>query len=130
MDKLTPREGIAGIAFLAMFSDGVVAPEEDDALHDYVASMTHFEGASEREIADLLVRLERLERQHGDRALLDSCCAAVAGEHGRLAFAVAADILAADGSVAVEESEFLLELQRGLGLSDHDARKVLDEITG
>jgi tellurite resistance protein len=115
VDPLTPREGLAGIALLAMFADGILRPDEDDVLRDRLSEHEAFAGLGESDVGRLLARMEEISRKRGPDALLRASCDAVrGGGMADAAFDVAAGIVEADGEVAPEESEFLQRLDEML----------------
>ena len=115
VERLTEREGVAGIALLAMFADGIIREEEDEVLRERLRDHDVFAETPESELGTMLARLERFSRQDGAGALLRASCAAVGPDLRDAAFELAADIVEADGEVAPEESEFLEALRALLG---------------
>jgi tellurite resistance protein len=111
MDRLTDREGLAGIALLAMFADGLVREEEDDELREALRGTEAFADASDEELGTTLAKLEQLSRAMGQERFLRACCEAVQGDLADVAYGIAWDIIEADGEVAPEESELLGKLE-------------------
>lgn len=128
LSTLTQREGVAGVALLAMFSDGIIVAEEDDVLRAHLSAYPPFEEISERQLSEMLARLESLAAQRGEQALLEMSCSAIDSDLAPLAFLVAADIIAADGLVVLIESDFLLDLQQRLKLSSLQVEQVFRQI--
>jgi len=50
MRTLSDRDGVAGIAMLAMFSDGIIRAEEDDLLRDRLRSYALFADVADSEL--------------------------------------------------------------------------------
>lgn len=122
--SLTEPEAVAAIALLAMYSDEVLAPEEDDALRDHLLSYPLFQDVDEDELGQMLVALEKGSRKDGGEALLAEACRHVGEFFAPTAFYIAVDIIAADGKVEVVESDFLARLRQLLKLPDEQARAI------
>ena len=112
MERLTDREGVAGIAMLAMFADGIIRPEEDDVLRARLQEHPLFADASEGEVGRILAKLERASREAGADALLRACCDVVRAEFADQAMALATEIVQADEEVADAERDYLGALQQ------------------
>lgn len=110
MQRLTEREGVAGIALLAMFADGLIRPEEDDVLRERLASHALFSGLDDAQLGEMLERVEKVSRELGPDAFLRACCARLEGEAVDAAFAIAQEIVEADEEVAAEENDLLTRL--------------------
>lgn len=120
------REGVAGIALLAMFADGVIAAEEDELLRERLLAYPLFQDLDDEGLGEVLERLERRSSQVGAGKLLDECVGAIGPRLAPTAYLLAAEIVAADGEVAPEEDAFLARLRKGLGLPDANARAIHD----
>lgn len=71
---LTQREAIAAIAMLAMDADGALGAEEDGALRDLLMDSDAFAGATQRELSDVLVAVERHHQKLGGGGLRQVAC--------------------------------------------------------
>lgn len=127
-DKLTEAEGMAGIALSAIASDGMITEEEAAGLGTSLSRMKLFNGMSNRDINKIFERLIKVARADGVDKLLDLSSTAIRAELKQTAFAVAADLLMADGDVAPEEKQFLEKIQKNLGVNDDIALKIVDVI--
>lgn len=127
-DKLTEAEGMAGIALAAIASDGMITEEEAAGLGTSLSRMKLYAGMSNRDINKLFERLIKVARAEGVDKLLEMSSAAVRTELKQTAFALAADLLMADGHVAPEEKKFLEKIQKNLGVNDDIALKIVDVI--
>lgn len=116
MEPLSEQEGVAGIALLAMFADGIIAPEEDDVLRERLSGYPFFMNVSEAQLGIMLERLERYSHEHGGESLLIASAAAARPRLAATAFDIALDIIEADGEVVTEESTFLKRLRALLAL--------------
>lgn len=121
---LTEREGVAGIALLAMYADGVIAAEEDDVLRERLLRYPDVFGGSDDELGRMLSRVEKLGEEIGPAKLMDACIAAVKGPMRASAYRIAAEIVVADHDLAPEEDEYLEVLRDGLGISADEADRI------
>ena len=128
MQPLTPQEALAGVALLAMDADGVLAGEEDEQLRDLLLSHDAFRDHDEETLGEVLASAERQARKLGLDAFLAQARVALDEDGRAAAFAIAADVVCADETLGDEESEFLLRIERGLGLSRATADLVLETL--
>ncbi|HVM44689.1 MAG TPA: tellurite resistance TerB family protein [Candidatus Thermoplasmatota archaeon] len=125
-NKLSEQEGLAGIALAAIASDGMITQEEAAGLGTTLSRMKLYAGMSDRDVNKVFEKLIKLARSEGVDTLLRLSSDAVRPELKQTAFAVAADLLMADGDVAAEEKRFLEKIQRSLGVEDDAALKIVE----
>jgi tellurite resistance protein len=123
---MTRRDAVAGLALLAMYADGVLAPEEDDALREHLLTFPLFEQMDDAELGRFLATLESLSRERGGDELFEACCDALDERLRPTAFLVAADVVASDGKVEPSESAFLARLEKRLAIPRAQAEAILD----
>jgi tellurite resistance protein len=124
-ESWTPAEAFLFIAVSAASSDGNISPEESEQILITMHRSRLFREAS----ADELRRIhsvvgDRLAKR-GERALVDAC-AALPPHLALPAFAVAVDIVLADGVFVRAEAEFLDQLMELLAISHDDAGKIAE----
>lgn len=122
--RLTEREALAGVALCAMYADGVADAEEDEDLVAVLTGLEAFADADEDAVRDALVRANEVSADLGDDALLDACCASLPSHLKPMAYAVALDIVGADGAVVAGELGFAHRLQKRLGLTDEECGAI------
>lgn len=127
-DKLNEAEGMAGIALAAIASDGMITEEEAAGLGTSLSRMKLYGGMSNRDVNKVFEKLIKVARGEGVDKLLDMSATAVRPELKQTAFALAADLLMADGHVAPEEKRFLEKIQKNLGVNDDVALKIVEVI--
>ena len=127
-DKLTEAEGMAGIALTAIASDGMITEEEAAGLGTSLARMKLYSGMSNRDVNKVFEKLIKVARAEGVDKLLELSSTAVRAELKPTAFALAADLLMADGHVAPEEKRFLEKIQKTLLVNDGEAVKIVEVI--
>lgn len=125
-EKLNDRDAFAGIALTAVSADGVLAEEEALLLTTTFSRMKLFRDVRESQLRQGLERLAAYGKEHGNDALIDECARTVPAELRPTAFAVAADLLLADGVVTDGERRYLERLQKALGVGDDLALKIVD----
>ena len=125
-DKLTEAEGMAGIALAAIASDGMITEEEAAGLGTTLSRMKVYGGMSNRDVNKVFEKLIKVARAEGVDKLLELSSGAVRAELKQTAFAVAADLLMADGHVAPEEKKFLEKIQHSLAVTDEVALKIVE----
>lgn len=128
IDKLTEAEGMAGIALCAVAADGQITDEEAAGLGTTLSRMQLYSGMSNKQVNDVFGKLVKVIRQSGVDQLLTLSAASVRPELKATAFAVAADLVMADGHVAGQEKQFLEKIQRTLGVDDPTALKIVEVI--
>lgn len=127
-DKLNEAEGMAGIALAAIASDGMITEEEAAGLGTTLSRMKLYAGMSNRDINKVFEKLIKVARSEGVDKLIELSSTATRADLKPTAFAVAADLLMADGHVAPEEKKFLEKIQRSLGVGDDLAVKIVEVI--
>ena len=125
-DKLSEAEGLAGIALCAIAADGMITGEEAAGLGTTLSRMKLFQGMSGRQMNATFEKLARVAREKGVDELMARSAAAVPGDLRATAFAVAADLLFADGDVAESERKFLEKIQKSLGVADDLAVRIVE----
>ena len=125
-DKLTEAEGMAGIALAAIASDGMITEEEAAGLGTTLSRMKLYSGMSNRDVNKVFEKLIKVARSEGVDRLIDLSSSAVGAGLKQTAFAVAADLLMADGDVPPTEKKFLEKIQHSLGVTDDVALKIVE----
>lgn len=127
-EPLTPAEGLAGVAFAAIYADGVFSAEESADLETYLAKMRIFRRMSPADVRAAFARVEDDVRRRGSEATLAASCAALPDDLKPTAFAMAADLLMGDDEFGEAERRFLAKLGENLGIEEADARTIADVI--
>lgn len=122
---LNGPEAFAGILVAAMAADGYAADEEVRTLRDDLYRMQLFKGYDEEHLAKMLDKLLGILNQQGDESLFLAAQAALPPELKDTAFAVAADMVLTDGTLADEEQVFLDRLRDALAVSAETAEMLV-----
>lgn len=107
-------------------ADGDISDEESE---DYVARINRmrlFADMSGDACRSMVEKLFKIKNKGGPEALLAKGVPALTPELKETVFAVAVDMIFADGSVEAEEKSFVEKLQSELGISDALASQILD----
>jgi uncharacterized tellurite resistance protein B-like protein len=126
--KLTPREAFAAIVVGAFKADGRVAEEEAVRVNEIFNSTRLFRQPTAEPVHGVLERVVELFRVYGTEAIVGLAAEALPPELRPPAFAVAVDLVLADGNATAEERTFIDGLQELFKISDEDAIKIVDVI--
>ncbi len=123
---LGPAEAFAAITLVAVAADGYIADSEIRALGATLCRMQLFRSYPNDVMGKMFDRLMNLLQRQGANALLNAAIASLPHDLQETAFAVAADIVLADGDVTEEEEGLLNQLYSALGISEEIALKIID----
>lgn len=123
---LGPAEAFAAITMIAVASDGYVADAEAQAVSVALSRMKLFNSYPGDVMRKMIDRLLGIMERQGVNALLNAAVATLPHDLQETAFAVATDIVLADGEVTEEEETLLNNLCRALEISEEIAVKIID----
>ena len=124
--NLTPAEGFTGIALCAVAADGVITPEEVQGLSTSLGRTRIFQQLGPRQVKASFEKVHRVAREQGTEALLKLCSEAIPRELRPTAFAIAVDLVFADGEVTGSEQKYVVHIQNTLGVDAPTAEKIVD----
>lgn len=127
-EQLNETEGFTGIVFCAIASDGMITQEEMDGLASALGRMRLYRTTNRREFGRIMDKLQRHFSDNGFDATLQACANAVTPPLRETAFAVATDLLFADGVVSQEERVFLEKMQDALKLDEAAALRIVEVV--
>lgn len=125
---MNSAEAFAAICLVAIAADGYLSKSEETEVTLRLSRMRLFQDATEsleHIQASLISRLKK----HGPQALIESARAALPPSLAPTAFAIAVDLVFADGIVSAEERTFIDDLRHILVISDELALKIVEVIT-
>lgn len=122
---LGPAEGFAALMLLVVASDGYAADDEVRLLNITFSRMKLFRSYSEDVMRRMIDNLCNILRRDGSQVLFDAAIATLPHDLYETAFAIATDLVLADGQVTEEEEELLGSLCRALNLSDSLVNQVV-----
>lgn len=123
---LSPAEAFTAIALVAVASDGYLADAEAQAVSTTLSRMKLFNSYPGDVIRKMIDRLLGIMERQGINALLNAAVAALPHDLQETAFAVATDIVLADGEVTEEEETLLNNLCSALDISEEIALKIIN----
>jgi tellurite resistance protein len=122
----TDKEAVVAILFLSVTADAEIAPEEEELV---VAASNRMKLLRDQGIADFNATVERVRDAIDAKGRAEVLAAGVKGLPAELketVYALAGDIVFADGTALPEELTFLREAQEALGVPDELATKVIE----
>lgn len=125
---LTPREAFAAIVVGAFNAGGRAAPEEAVRVNEIFNSTKLFRQSSAEPVKAVLDRVVQLFGMYGTEDTVALAGKALPVDLRAPAFAIAVDLVLADGEASDEERKFVDRLQGLLQIPDEDAMKIVDVI--
>lgn len=117
------REAFFAIVYACVAIDGNIDDDEIEALVAFMHSNNYMEGF------DSLAtyrRMDSLRGKYGIEAIVTAALPAVKASMKPTLFATAVDFILADGIVNSKEETLLEDLQKGLGIADDLASKIVE----
>ncbi len=124
--QMTPPEAFLGVVMSAVAADGVITQEEQLAIIAILNRMKLYQGKGETDLRGMLDRTVNTLKSQGPAPLVAAAKETLPAELRDTAFAVAADLVLADGIVEDREKKFLEELQKAMGVPDDVALKITE----
>lgn len=125
-EVLTPAEAFAAITLAATASDGYLSDEEARSISATLSRMKLFRSYSNDVINRMFDKLLGVLRREGLDTLFNLAKESLPYDLKEAAFAVAADLVLADGIVTREEQDFLNDLCHALEISRHIATQIVE----
>lgn len=125
---MNSAEAFAAICLVAISADGYLSESEEVEMKMRLSRMQLFSDTTDRldQIKDYLV--DRL-KSHGPNKMIASAKASLPPHLAPTAFAIAVDLVFADGTVSIEEQAFVDDLRRILEIPDDMALKIVEVMT-
>ncbi len=123
---LGPAEAFAAIALIAVAADGYITDNEAQAISTVLSRMQMFRSYPADVVRKMLDRLLSILQRDGVGELFNAAIAVIPHDLKETAFAVATDIVLADGEVTKEEEKLLNDLCRALEISEDMAVKIIE----
>ncbi|MDJ0798126.1 MAG: tellurite resistance TerB family protein [Calothrix sp. MO_167.B12] len=124
-DSLSPAEAVAAITLAAIASDGYMSEEETRSVSAILSRMKLFQSYTSDVIVGMFDKLLNLLRQEGIDAFFNTAQASLPGNLKESAFALATDMVLADGVVTRDEQDFLNDLYHSLGIASDIANQIV-----
>ncbi|GAB1541938.1 tellurite resistance TerB family protein [Scytonema sp. NUACC21] len=125
-EALTPPEAFAAITLAATASDGYLSDEEARSISAALSRMKLFRSYPSDAIDRMFDKLLGILKREGLDALFNLAKESLPYDLREAAFAVASDLVLADGIVTREEQGFLNDLYYALDISSDIATQIVE----
>lgn len=125
-DMLSAAEAFAAITLAAIASDGYLSDEESHGISFTLSRMKLFRSYSDDVMRRMFDKLLSILKRQGAGALFDAALESLPHEMRPTAFAVATDLILADGVVTQEEQNFLNQLHQALDIPGDTALQIVE----
>jgi len=122
---LGPAEGFVALMLLVVASDGYLADDEIRLLNATFSRMKLFRSYSDDVMRRMIDNLCNMLRREGSKVIFDAAIATLPHDLYDTVFAIATDLVLADGEVTEEEEDLLGSLCRALDLPDNLVNQVI-----
>jgi hypothetical protein len=123
---LSHSEAVVAVLVGCVAVDGVLRAEEAGRLNDVLSSTRWVFGTGVEAAAGVTRRALHLMTDHGLPAVLGACAKAIPAEWHATTFALAMDLVLADGRLGDRENALVDTLQSALRIDGDLARKIVD----
>lgn len=127
--SLTPAEALAAICLVAIAADGYLSDQEGREMDMLLSRMRLFKSYSTEMVNRMKDSLLQQLQQHGPSRLVEAANTALPVELKPTAFALATDLVLADGNVTPQEQAFLDDLYRILDIPSDRALAIVEVMT-
>lgn len=122
----TKQEAFAAILVATVASDGHISDEEARGFNAIINRVQLYREMNGDQFSSMVDKLLGIVRRDGSVRLMEKAAAALPTELRETAFALAVDLVLADGSVEAEEKVLLEAVQLSLQVPDDLALKVIE----
>lgn len=122
---LSIPESVAGICLVAVCADGDLSTEEIDVLLSSLTRLKMFRSYSSDVMVRMLNRLISVIKRQGLNALLEMVLQSLPQDLYETSFAIAVDLVLADGEVTEEEEQLLEDLYIKLNIPEDLASQII-----
>jgi hypothetical protein len=120
------KEAFVAIIYAAIAADGVVEPEEMNALMVTLVNRQIFRGM---DLKGTFNRIGKIHKESGSvLGIIEAAAPKVSEGMKATVFATATDFLLSDGHVAASEEKMLYDLKAALNIPDAEAKNIVDVI--
>jgi hypothetical protein len=124
--SFSPAEAFAAITLATVAADGYLSDDEIGVMMASLTRMELFRSYSSDVMGRLFDKLCGITKRHGSDVLLKNAIASLPHHLHDTAFAVATDLVLADGEVTEEEEDLLQHLYSYLDIPDQKAKMIID----
>jgi hypothetical protein len=123
---LSLPEAVAAILVAAVSADGTFGVDEANRLNNVLSTSPLFQQAVRAGDVNVVERALKVLTERGLAPVLEACGAAVPPELRATVFAMATDLVLADGCIRGHEKEFVDQLQAALEVDETTALKIVE----
>lgn len=124
-NALTAAEAFAVIALIAVAPDGNLSHKQASDIYRALSNLKVLNRHSENDMKSMLDELSGIIRHEGVNSLFDAAKDSLQEDFRETAFAIATDLVLADGILA-EEEDFLTELYQALRIRSEIGQKIIE----
>ncbi|MEH2424225.1 MAG: tellurite resistance TerB family protein [Nostoc sp.] len=125
---LNPEEAFAVIILMATASDGYLSVEQANSITSVLSRMKLFKTYPQEMMNRLFNKILGILQGDGFNSLFNAAKHSLSQDLREAAFAVATDLVLAEGIIAEEEKNFLNDLYQALGVSNEIAIQIVQVI--
>lgn len=125
-ELLSPAEAFAAITLAATASDGYLSDEEARGISFVLSRMKLFRSYPNDVMNRMFDKLLSIMKRQGINTLFNHAKESLPEELREAAFAVATDLVLADGIVTHEEQDFLNDLYQALEIAGDTATQIVE----
>ena len=126
---MNSAEAFAAICLVAIASDGYLSESEEAEMDMRLGRMQLFQDATEESLGRVKAYLLEGLKKHGPNEVIKSAKDALPPKLAPTAFAIAVDLVFADGTVSREEQAFIDDLRQLLQIADELTLKIVEVMT-
>ena len=126
---LSPSEAFAAICLVAIAADGYLSEQEGREMTMLLSRMQLFRSYSNDVMQRLLDKLLSMLKHQGPSSLINLAKTSLPQDLRPTAFALATDLVLADGTVTAQEQAFLDDLYRILEIPGDTALQIVQVMT-
>jgi len=124
--RLSASDAFAAVLVASVTVDGAIGVDESMRLESILSTSRAFRVPAATGDGRAVEQAINLLNDHGTAEVLNACAAAIPAELHPTTFALATDLVLADGRVEAREKSFIDALQRALGVDDATAVKIVE----
>ena len=128
-EALSPAEALVALLIAGARADEVVSPHEANLIEDSVAKMKLFRGSTYEARYFIFMTVAARIREQGADHVFREALRRIPKELAATTFALAVDLMLADGRLTPRETGFADELRAALDIDGELAGKIIDVLT-
>jgi tellurite resistance protein len=123
---LNKQDAFLAVLLITVAADGHISSEECESVVGVSNRMSLLKGMSAEQFNSSIRNLQGLQQKHGSGWLLSKAAEVMPSDLRQTAFAIAADLVFADGSIESDEESALEAIQSAMQVPDDLAAKIIE----